>query len=132
MGLFRRKDPKPKSIFGGNVGGGYGSEPSSSGIDPKRLAAGLLAQGEVLTVGQGDASWTDGPGGLPAPWTHLTVRVRLEGVPPYEATRLQSIPGMRLNQVQTPGAIVAVRVNPNNHDDIAVDFNTDPPNVPAG
>lgn len=90
MGLFRRKDPKPKSIFGGNVGRGYGSEPSSSGIDPKALDAGLLAQGEVLTVGQGEASWTSGPNGLPAPWTHLTVRVHLEGVPPYEATRLRA------------------------------------------
>jgi hypothetical protein len=118
VGLFRRKDAKPKSMFF--------PEPSSSGVEPKRLAAGMLAQGQVLSVDAVGRSWSDGPGGLPAPFCNLTIQVRLEGVPPYEATFEQSIPGMKVSQVQTPGAVVAVRVNPDDHADVAIDFQTDP------
>jgi hypothetical protein len=69
---------------------------------------------------------------LPAPRLILTIQVRLEGVPPYEATRVQMIPGMLVSQWQKPGGIVAVRVNPADHADVAVDFDTPPPTVTAG
>jgi hypothetical protein len=121
VGLFRTKDAKPKSMFF--------PEPSSSGVDPKRLAAGLLARGQVVSVDTVGRSWSDGPGGMPAPFCNVTVQVRLEGAPPYEATCQQSIPGMKVNQVQTPDAVVAVRVNPDNHGDVAIDFQTDPATI---
>lgn len=32
---------------------------------------------------------------------------------------------MTISQIQTPGALVSVRVNPDDHSDVAVDFRTD-------
>jgi hypothetical protein len=119
VGLFRNKDAKPKSLFF--------PEPSSSGVDPKCLAAGLLGQGQILSLDTAGRSWSIGPGGIPAPFCDLTIQVRVDGAQPYEATCTQSIPGMRLNQVQEQDAIVVVRVNPNDPADVAIDFHTDPP-----
>ena len=123
MGFLRHKDAKPKSMFF--------PEPSSSGADPKRLAAGLPGQGEILSIEPAGRSWSIGPAALPAPFLDVTLQVRVEGVPPYQAALQQSIPGMRLGQFQAPGAIVAVWVNPDDHADVALDFHIDPPDPPA-
>jgi hypothetical protein len=58
--------------------------------------------------------------------------MHLDGIPSYQASWEQSIPGMKLSQIQLPGAIVAVRVNPEDPADVAIDFHTDPPTVAAG
>jgi hypothetical protein len=124
VGLFRQKDAKPKSMFF--------PEQSSSGVDPKRLAAGLLGKGEILSIEPAGRSWSIGPAALPAPFLDVTLQVRVEGIPPYPAALQQSIPGMRLSQFQAPGAIVPVRVNPEDQADVAIDFYADPPAVTGG
>jgi hypothetical protein len=124
LGLFRNTSAKPKSMFF--------PEMIASGVGPKRRAAALLGQGKILSIEAAGSSWSIGPGALPAPFCDMTVQVQVEGIPPYEATLPQSIPGMKLTQVQTPHAIVAVRVNPEDHADVAIDFHTDPPAVSGG
>ena len=59
----------------------------------------------------------------------FTVEVSLDNVPAYTATCRQSVPITVLPQFVPGQTVAAVRVNPDNHDEIALDLATEPPEV---
>jgi hypothetical protein len=59
----------------------------------------------------------------------VTVNVIMDNTPPYQASVRQAIPVLALPQLSGGGAVVAVRVDPNDHSRIALDLSTDPPTV---
>jgi hypothetical protein len=59
----------------------------------------------------------------------FTLRVMMDGVQPFEATITQRVQEVRIPQLQQPGVVLAVRVDPANHARIAIDFASQPPEV---
>lgn len=95
------------------------------GSVPKELMKnGLLGRGQIVGVEQTDVS--TGNEDNPNLVCVFTVQVALDNVAPYEATCRQGVPLMVLSQL-AGGAVVAVRVNPNDHNEIALDLGTEPP-----
>lgn len=58
----------------------------------------------------------------------FTVQVMIDNIPPYEATCKQRVSQWEIPQLQ-PGMVVAVRVNPDDHSEIAIDWDAAPPTV---
>ena len=88
---------------------------------------GLLGRGQITGFKQ--TSVSTGGEDNPSPVCIFTVQVALDNVPPYEATCRQGISMMSLPQLASGGAVVAVRVNPDDHSEIAIDLGTAPPVV---
>jgi hypothetical protein len=59
----------------------------------------------------------------------FTVEVSLDGRAPYTATCKQRLPEIQIPQIQPGNTTVAVRVNPADPAQIALDFSTEPPMV---
>ena len=57
------------------------------------------------------------------------LRIMSDGQQPYEAQVSQRVPEIHIPQLQQPGVVVAVRVDPANPQNIAIDFATQPPEV---
>jgi hypothetical protein len=57
----------------------------------------------------------------------FTVEVTLDNQDPYEASCRQAVRLKQLPLFQPGKTLVAVRVNPNNPQEIALDLNTEPP-----
>jgi hypothetical protein len=88
---------------------------------------GLLGRGQItdakqtgMTMGGGEDSAPD------AVVCKFTVQVVLDNVPPYEATCKQRVSPY---SIPPPGMVVAVRVNPDDHSEIGIDWETAPPAV---
>jgi hypothetical protein len=99
----------------------------AGGVSSELMNNGLLGRGQVTDVKQTKVS--TGPEGAENPVCVFTVQVMLDNVPPYEATCRQAVPMMVVPQLASGAAVVAVRVNPNNQQEIALDLNTEPPVV---
>jgi hypothetical protein len=106
-------------------------------VDKHLLEAGILASGLVVecrftTMSVGTASAGNGVERV------CDVTVDVSGVPDretYRATCKHPIPMIYLPQMRTPGATVAVRVDPDDPQHIALDLATKPPaptEAPAG
>jgi hypothetical protein len=100
------------------------------GVSPELLQNGTLARGEVvnvemtgMSVSRGDQVATE------KQVCNVTLKVMMDNTPPFEAKVHQGIPVLVLRDLQSGSAVVAVRVNPNNHQEVAIDFNSDPPTV---
>jgi hypothetical protein len=100
----------------------------SGSVDKDLLQNGLLGRGTIVEVQQTNVS-TGGDDAFSRPVCIFTVEVVLDNVPPYNATCRQSIPITVLPQIVPGQSVVAVRVNPDNHDEIALDLATEPPEV---
>jgi len=100
----------------------------SGSVDKDLLQNGLLGRGTIVEVQQTNVS-TGGDDAFSRPVCIFTVEVVLNNVPPYNATCRQSIPITVLPQIVPGQSVVAVRVNPDNHDEIALDLATEPPEV---
>ena len=97
------------------------------GVDKKLLESGILARGLVI-----DCHATAYSTGNTVAGTRQVCKVTVEisgvpGRPSYRATCLFPIPVLYLAQMKTPGATVAVRVDPDDPQDIALDLETSPP-----
>jgi hypothetical protein len=97
-----------------------------SGSPSKELLAnGLLGQGIITGVKQTGVS--TGVDFDPSHVCVFTVEVSLDNTPRYTATCRQAIRATVLPQLLTGGVTVAVRVNPDDHSEIALDLATEPP-----
>ncbi len=96
-------------------------------VSSELMENGLLGRGQITDVTQ--TGTTFGGGEHSAPTSVLckfTVQVVLDNVPPYEATCKQRVSPW---SIVPPGTIVTVRVNPDDHSEIAIDWETAPPTV---
>jgi hypothetical protein len=100
------------------------------GVSPELMQNGILARGEVLdvqmtgmSVSRGDQVATE------KQVCNVTLNVIMDNTPPFQATVKQGIPVLILPQFMSGQAVVAVRVNPANHQEVAIDFNNEPPTV---
>jgi hypothetical protein len=105
------------------------------GIEDKQLLReGILVRGNVVSctpTAMTTGREADGYG--PRSVCNVTVQiVGLPGRPPYEASCLHAIPKVYLPQMNTPGAAIAVRVDPADPQHIELDLATDVPPAPDG
>ncbi len=99
-----------------------------TGAVPKELLEqGLLGRGIIVSIQQ--TSVSTGADFNPAHVCVFTVEVTLDNVPRYTATCRQAVKATVLPQLMLPGATVAVRVDPNDHDRIALSLGEQPPVV---
>ena len=99
-----------------------------TGAVPKELLEqGLLGRGIIVSIQQ--TSVSTGADFDPAHVCVFTVEVTLDNVPRYTATCRQAVKATVLPQLMLPGATVAVRVDPNDHDRIALSLGEQPPVV---
>jgi hypothetical protein len=96
------------------------------GVSKELMTNGLLGRGQITNVKQTGVS--TGGDTDPHPVCVFTVQVALDNTPVYEATCRQSVPMMVVPQL-AGGAVVAVRVNPDNKSEIALDLATEAPVV---
>lgn len=100
----------------------------AAGSVPKDLLEnGLLGRGIITDVQQTGVS--TGADFNPAHVCVFTVEVQLDNVPRYNATTRQAVLATVLPQLLTGGVSVAVRVNPNDHSEIALSLGEQPPTV---
>ena len=100
-------------------------------VDHKLLQTGVLARGEIksidvgaLTIGGG--AFEDETGGSTVCLVTVNV-IGFQDKPPYQASAHAPIPREYIPEFQQPGSAIAVRVNPADPEDIALDLQTDPP-----
>ncbi len=100
------------------------------GVPPELLASGTLARGEVVSVQMTGMSVSHGNQVTSQKQVcNVTLNVIMDNTPPFQATVKQGIPVLLIPQMSTGSAVVAVRVNPANHQEVAIDFDSDPPTV---
>ncbi|HEX4443622.1 MAG TPA: hypothetical protein VHZ81_08640 [Galbitalea sp.] len=103
-------------------------------VDHKLVASGTLARGEVVSVvpgafTSGEDTYTHTGGS-----TVCRVTVNVIGVPgkaPYQANFLAPIPDDQLGILELAGTAIAVRVDPNDPQNIALDAQTEAPAATA-
>jgi hypothetical protein len=96
-------------------------------VDSQLLATGILGRGEVLGVIPSGSTVTIG-NGLVERTCDFQLNVLLDGEQPFPAAARQRVQEVLIPQLQQ-GAVVAVRVDPTNHANVAIDFDTAPPEV---
>jgi hypothetical protein len=95
-------------------------------VDKDLLKNGLLGRGTLMEIQQTRVS-TGGDDAFSRPVCVFTVEVALDNVPVYTASCRQSVPITVLPRLVPGQTVTAVRVNPDNHDEIALDLATEPP-----
>lgn len=100
----------------------------TGGVDEQLLATGVLARGEVLGM---DLSGTTVQvmNGLVERTVTFTLTVLMDGHPAFQATCSQRVQEVLIPQLQQPGVVLAVRVDPADHTKVAIDFASQPPEV---
>jgi hypothetical protein len=100
----------------------------TGGADKKLLETGLLGRGIITDVTLTGTTLQSG-NGLVQRICLFTVEVSLDGRAPYIATCRQRIPEIELPRIRPGATTVAVRANPAELTQIALDFGTEPPVV---
>jgi hypothetical protein len=100
----------------------------TGGPDKKLLETGLLGRAIITNVRPTGTTLEVG-NGLVQRVCVFTVEVSLDGKAPYTATCKQRIPEIHIPQIQPGNTTVAVRANPAELTQIALDFATEPPVV---
>jgi hypothetical protein len=100
----------------------------TGGPDKKLLENGLLGRAIITSVRPTGTTLEVG-NGLVQRVCVFTVEVSLDGKAPYTATCKQRIPEIHIPQIQLGNTTVAVRANPAELTQIALDFATEPPVV---
>ncbi|MBX3194386.1 MAG: hypothetical protein R2717_02700 [Schumannella sp.] len=98
------------------------------GADSELLANGQLGRGEVLAVDASGMTLQIGNGLVERKCT-LTLNVMLDGKQPYQVQVSQRIQEVYIPQLSSGGAVVAVRVDPNDPNRVAIDFDSPVPEV---
>jgi hypothetical protein len=100
----------------------------TGGADKKLLETGLPGRGIITEVKLSGTTIQSGNGLVQRKCT-FTVEVSLDDRDPYIATCSQRIPEIQIPQIQPGATTVAVRADPNDITQIALDFTTAPPVV---
>jgi hypothetical protein len=100
----------------------------TGGVDKSLMESGLLGRGQIVGV-QPMGTTVQMGNGLVERKCQFQIQVMLDGEPPFAAVATQRVPEVYLAQVGSGQAVVAVRVDPNDRSKVAIDFNTEPPNV---
>ena len=98
------------------------------GADSTLLATGRLGRGEITGIQLSNTTMSV-MNGLEERICTFTLRVMLDGEQPYEATTTQRVPEINIPALQQPGVVLAVRVDPNDRTKVAIDFNSQAPQV---
>jgi hypothetical protein len=98
----------------------------TGGTDKKLLKTGLLGRGIITDVDLTGTTVQSG-NGLVQRKCVFTVEVSLDDREPYMATCNQRIPEIQIPQIQPGATTVAVRADPNDLTQIALDLTTQPP-----
>lgn len=101
--------------------------------DDNVIQNGVLGRGEVVGINVSGMTLQIGNGLVERKCT-LSLNVMIDGKAPWQAQVTQRIQEIYIPQLSSGGAVVAVRVDPNDHSKVAVDFDTPVPEVtlPAG
>jgi hypothetical protein len=102
----------------------------TGGPDKKLLETGLLGRGIITDVKLTGTTLQNG-NGLVQRVCVFTVEVSLDRRDPYTATCKQRFPEIELARIQPGNTTLAVRVNPDDPDEIVLDLATEPPVVTA-
>lgn len=98
-----------------------------SGAVPKELLSdGLLGRGLILEISQTGVSVGEVD---PSLVCEISVEVMLDEVPRYAATCRQGIPTTAFGQLVPGQTMVAIRVNPKDHSEVALSLAEEPPTV---
>jgi hypothetical protein len=100
----------------------------TGGVDQQLLATGTLARGEILSIAPSGTTITV-MNSLVERTCEFVLRIMTDGQQPYEARVSQRVPEVSIPQLQQPGVVVAVRVDPANPANVVIDFATQPPEV---
>jgi hypothetical protein len=100
---------------------------ATGSVSRKLLEEGLLGQGIITEVRQTGVS--TGADFNPSHVCVFTVEVSLDNTPRYTATCRQAVLATVLPQLVSPGTVVAVRVNPEDHSEIALSLGEAPPTI---
>ena len=100
----------------------------TGGPDKKLLETGILGRGIITDIKLTGTTLQTG-NGLVQRTCLFTLEVSLDGRAPYTATCKQRIPEIQIPQIQPGGTTVAIRANPAELTQIALDFSTEPPVV---
>ncbi|MEA2422204.1 MAG: hypothetical protein QOF55_1303, partial [Thermoleophilaceae bacterium] len=100
---------------------------ATGAVSRKLLEDGLLGRGIITEVQQTGVS--TGADFNPAHVCVFTVEVSLDNVPRYTATCRQAVLATVLPQLLSGESTVAVRVNPDDHSEIALSLGEQPPTV---
>ncbi|CAN5465399.1 hypothetical protein BH10ACT7_BH10ACT7_18370 [soil metagenome] len=100
----------------------------TGGVDEALLATGTLARGEILGL-ELSGTTLQVMNGLEERNCTFVLRILMDGKQPYEARASQRVPEINIPQLQQPGVVVAVRVDPADPQRVAIDFGTQPPEV---
>ena len=100
----------------------------TGGVDKKLLETGLPGRGIITDVKLTGTTLQSG-NGLVQRSCVFTLEVSLDGKDPYTASVKQRIPEIQIPQIQVGSTTVAVRANPDDPSQIAIDFNAAPPEV---
>jgi hypothetical protein len=98
------------------------------GADAEVIQNGIVGRGEVLGVDASGMTLQIGNGLVERKCT-LTLNVMIDGQQPWQAQVTQRIQEVYIPQLTAGGAVVAVRVDPDDHSRIAIDFDTPVPEV---
>jgi hypothetical protein len=97
-------------------------------VDNKLLANGCLARGLILDYSTTGTTLQSGNGFVERVCT-FTLEIRLDDTAPYNATVRQRFPEIRLSEIDRGNTLVAVRVDPANPANVAIDWATPAPTV---
>ena len=96
-------------------------------VDSDLLASGILGRGEITHISGSGMTFRQNNGLVERKCT-ISLVVMIDNTQPYQVNVEQRIPEIRLPQLsQQP--IVAVRVDPANHNNVCIDFNAQVPVV---
>ena len=105
-----------------------GFQQLTGGVDTALIASGLPARGELLGLELSGTTISIG-NGLTERTCTFTLNVMIDGQAPYQATVSQRVQEVSIPQLQQPGVILSVKVDPADHSHVAIDFSTPPPEV---
>lgn len=98
------------------------------GVDNELLATGQLARGELLALSPSGTT-VQVMNGLVERSCTFTLNVMMDGKPPFQATVSQRVQEVMIPQLQQPGVVLAVRVDPADNSRVAIDFAHQAPEV---
>jgi len=96
--------------------------------DTAVIQNGILGRGEITNVQMSGMTLQSGNGLVERKCT-ITANVYLDNTPMFVATIVQRVQEIVIPQLSSGSAVVAVRVDPNDHTKVAIDFNSEVPEV---
>ena len=101
----------------------------SEGLDPELMENGLLGLGTIVALEEKHLTVRIGGGDEDDRTCDFTVQVALDNTEPYTTTCTQRVSSAGFDALQPGRGFVAVRVNPDDHSQIALDTRVEPPIV---